>query len=248
MKLQHLTLALTLLGGSLATPAAHAYVTYFGEDMPGTGAGNSTAAEQKFLAALDGDIFMQDFEGFSYGPRKPSLVFDFNEHLQATMSGGDNLGVNNARDGRYSVGDGTEKYWQAPESSSSFSITFNQSISGFGFYGIDIGDFGAALKIRLSNGLVFDINHMLGNNGSTSGSLLYFGLVADSPSEYFTSIEFFSDKIGTGPTDYFGFDNMTVAWPGQQVSEPGGWALLGLGMIGLGWRARQTRQTLVQGS
>lgn len=238
MEKKSLTPAILVLSGCLFSASAQAYVVHFGEDLAGAGTNHAQAAETSFLTSLSGNVYHEDFESFAYGPYN-NLALTFDSSFSANlMSGTTNTGVNSARDGRFSVGDESRKYWQAPESLSSFVIRFTQPISAFGFYGIDIGDWGAQLSVRLSNGQVFDLGHSLGESGSTNSSLLYFGLQASSLSETFDSVEFYSTVSDSRTTDYFGFDKMTVALPNGQVSEPAGWALLGLGMLGLGWRSR----------
>jgi hypothetical protein len=46
----------------------------------------------------------------------------------------------------------------------------------------------------------------IGSSGSTDGSVLYFGIIANNPDEYFTSVLF---DMSTGEGDFFAFDNMT---------------------------------------
>ncbi len=78
----------------------------------------------------------------------------------------------------------------------------------FGFYGIDIGDFGGQLVLNLigESTRQVTVSNTVGTYGSTDGSVLYFGIIANNPEEYFTSVLF---HMSTGEGDFFAFDNMT---------------------------------------
>jgi hypothetical protein len=70
------------------------------------------------------------------------------------------------------------------------------------------------------------VPNTIGENGSTSGSVLYYAFL-DNANTY-TNIEF-SD---TSVPDVFAFDNITVGSV-SAAPEPGAFALMGFGMVAL---------------
>ena len=90
--------------------------------------------------------------------------------------------------------------------SGNFSIDFSEPVAAFGFYGIDIGDFGGQITLALSNGstTTLTIPNSINGNG---GSVLYYGVVAQNSGEVFTNAVFGDTASGI---DYFGFDDFTV--------------------------------------
>lgn len=159
--------------------------------------------------------------------------------------------------GRYSVasvakpGDGVgSKFWYAEVSadkSADFTVTFSQDIAAFGFYGIDIGDFNGLMSIELldASGKVIttiDVGNLattgtIDGSGDAAGSVLFFGVIAQSTTELFRSIHFVTS--GTD-VDGFAFDNFTIADACQAglctstgVPEPGSLALLAGGLFGI---------------
>jgi PEP-CTERM motif-containing protein len=119
----------------------------------------------------------------------------------------------------------------------SFSLSFTSPISAFGFYGTDIGDFGGQLTLALtgSNGSTsLIVPHTIGQDGSTSGSDLYFGFY-DLANTY-TGISFTNNSV----TDNFAFDDFSIGSLSQVtpitggVPEPSTWAMMILGFVGAG--------------
>lgn len=238
--------ALALL--SVAPMPANALImTYFGEDLNSSASTplgaltNSSAAAANFLAGLTG-VGTETFESLS---GSTPLNLNFAGAGTATLSGGSgsvvslaNSSVTNGA-GRYGItrDGGTERYYEVQAGGSgNFTISFSSAIAAFGFYGIDIGDFGGTLQLQLSGGstALLNVPNTVGSNGSTDGSVLFYGFISNSAAETVTSISFLTS---TGQGDIFALDNMTVGSLEQVVAgvPEGGssLAMMGLALAGI---------------
>jgi hypothetical protein len=175
---------------------------------------NADAARTNFFSNLSG-VGTESFESFPAGSTTVSP--NFGAAGTATLSGGtvqsQPSGTNGA--GRYPIS-GNQFY---ETSNATFTIAFNQPIAAFGFYGIDIGDFGGQLTLHATGG--GDVILTVPNNISSAadGSVLYFGFY-DTAATY-TSISFGNTAAGT---DFFGFDDFSIGSTSQVVAgvpEPG---------------------------
>lgn len=233
----------------LAPHSASAYQIFFGEDLNNsatTALGatpNATQAENQFQNVLSG-VGTEDFEGFANGLGAP-LGLTFPGAGNATLSGGSGAvssvtaGQTNGA-GRYGTS-GTNFFEVSAGGAGNFVVDFSSSVAAFGFYGIDIGDFGGQLQIQLNDtaNTLITVNNTVGSGGSTDGSVLFFGIVAEDGDEEFTQASFLTS---TGQGDVFAFDDMTVGSRQQVISEPATIATLAIGMAGLTMfrRARRT--------
>jgi hypothetical protein len=228
---------------------AQAFQVFFGEDLnnsnfvPLASFPNASGAKSNFLSNLVG-VGTEDFEGFATGTSRPlNLTFPGSTgNIIATLSGGGGkinsvpVGSTNGF-GRYGTS-GTNFWEVAAGGSNYFQVDFDTAVGAFGFFGIDIGDFGGQLMLELSNGTIesFTVPNTVGRSGSTDGSVLFFGIVAEDPSETFMSVNFLTT---TGGGDVFAFDDFTVGDIEQiqpnPVPEPA--SVLGLlifGVVGTG--------------
>ena len=110
---------------------------------------------------------------------------------------------------------------------------FDQAVAGFGFYGTDIGDFNGQVTVDLLSGTTetYTVNNTI--NGP-DGALLFWGII--DTDNAFTKITFGNTNTGT---DFFGFDDMTIAAVGQVVPVPAAAWLFGSALFATGWFRRR---------
>lgn len=213
---------------------------FFATDVTGSSSTRATnvlsgVARNSFFTNLLG-VGTEDFESLAGQAAPLPLVFP--GAGTATLVGGGSVisqGAGTNGVGRYPTSG--RNYFEATSSDaggSTFAINFAAPVAAFGFYGVDIGEFGSQLTLRFSlvGGGVADwqlpYTATNGTDTERDGSLLYAGFINTTQ---FTSVQF----LGTNSNDVFAFDDMTIGSL-QQVRvtpEPSTYMLLGAGLAGV---------------
>ena len=222
---------------------AQAYSIYFGEDLstaignrvsPLPALPNASQAEADFLAGLSG-VGTEDFENFTVGKRAPNTL-TFPGVGTATLSGNgsvNSISSSASSGGVYPIF--SDRNWLTYAGNGGLNLNFSQGVGALGFYLSDLELYKLVLDLTLTDGsnrqLLVD-NSVLPD--ARSGSVLYYGLIAENQSELFTSVSLgFAGSGGDG----VGLDNITIGSFEQKVSTPEPSSLLGLfafGAVGAG--------------
>lgn len=146
------------------------------------------------------------------------------------------------RNGRYSVlPEQTTNFYEAAivRSGTNFSLSFDQAVAGFSFFGMDLGDFGGVIDLELLNqaggvAQTIHLNDFISTSATgNQGGALFLGVTSDVSTSDFWGVRF----VGTLPAapdtcgplstadactgDVFAFDRFTVATRSQLASSSG---------------------------
>lgn len=250
-------IGLAALAISAATTAHAVPATYFGQDptanMTVPVGSQAVAAQNAFTSTLNPSVASEGFESGFVRNQAPSLTL-FGGAATLTGSGKIqtdrcSITVNGTEcPGRFNTtGNTASPTGQTPtdghwfQSSSSFTITFDNVVSAFGFFLTDFGDYGSSLSLDLINGNGTTTIGVPGFSPSQTGSLEFFGFTTDGPGYNSITFNILQNQDPTlnptGGTDIVGFDDLLIgslpAQPGGTVPEPATLALAGMGLLGL---------------
>jgi hypothetical protein len=253
--------AAALMLGSFAAQAAP--LTFFGSDagaggkFPTDATNPAVAAQAAFeaqVAVTKSEAFTSSSAGSIRGAANSTPIFgggagtltQVDPNTDASNLLGAVIKSGNEAFGRFNTTGGSASgAWI--ETDWTFTVNIGERVGAFAFFGTDFGDFDGGLAIELFDGANSVATNVFLDNGQPfvtgpgSGSLLFFGYVADV-GKLFDRIEFRISQAGG--FDTLGFDDLRVghlrAPPTGTVPEPGSLALAGLALFAAGW-ARKAR-------
>jgi len=241
-------IALSLTGASMiiamaAPMAANAAVTTFTGQDDGAAIGgtftNSNAAWANFYnSALSySSLVSTGFEtlatGFSTSYALPTATLTLNAFNYGNEFSGISQGNTLGNLYGFDVGNGTGKWLGFPGGTA--TITFDGLSNSFGFYATGIqSTFGTVFQVTYGDGTTSTLDIPINDNGGVS----FFGF---TDSQAFKSVTI-SRPGGDSGTDAWGIDNLTYGLTVAAVPEPSTWAMMILGIAGIGMAARRSRR------
>lgn len=224
MKIKSLVLTTSIAVSGIivsgAVTPASAFTVFLGEDIGANsniGAiPNSIATKSSFLSNLTGSA-TEGFEKFNFGSSAATLKGIIGGSIQtknSLFSGVSNMPYN----GRFAIS-GSKYYEVGSKAGTTTTFTFAKPIAAFGFYATDLeNQEGLTLQLNDTNNTLLTFQRTAAVN--TSGSALYYGLIAQNPGETFSSITLkLASVTSAKENDRFGIDNLTVATLAQLKSS-----------------------------
>jgi hypothetical protein len=223
-----------------AAGSAQATSTFYGEDA-GTGSEsvrlaawpNSDAAAGAFTANIT-NYGVESFEAFADDTPLDGQGLVFTNGVTATFYG--SMSVNQVPTGTNGLGRyPTDGINYLEGSTAAFRIEFDQEITAFGFYGIDIGDFlgKATIELYAGDDLIWS-GDVPSDVPAAYSSVLFLGIGTDTAFDTVVIKNSYPGPIGNG--DGFGFDEMIV---GSYVPAPSAILLGGIGTCLISWLRRR---------
>lgn len=227
---------------------ASADQVYRGFDANGGGGAlvsfpNSDAAQAAYLAAASA-VQTQNFEGMGLGGVPATWTFSGGLQAaygnQATVQGSIATGVSASQ--TYGS-DGTRYlYSETAPGSGFFTLKFDSSVNGIGFYISDASDWfnsqnvpGASyIEIMNGNSVVSTVDLFTQSPSNIqSGGMMYFGIVTDASFDGIRVAQPLRADGGTSESDAVGFDQFTISVP-----TPGAAGVLAMAGLAMGRRRR----------
>eukprot|EP00968_Pinguiococcus_pyrenoidosus_P007276 scaffold482_cov247-Pinguiococcus_pyrenoidosus.AAC.25 len=218
-------LTILALGLGQASAQMCAGEVFFGEDrnpddtqnnvLPLPATPNADEARDMFFLGIDNPS-TEDLESLAVGDTSASLVFP-GSGVTATLQGGE-VRADPPVNGQYAIS--PENYFSTDDD---FSITFSESITAFGFFGVDIGDVQGVLTFTAirTDGTTCTLNIPHEVDGP-SGGVLYFAYI--DLAESFIGVSFTNSE---GNRDRYveetrnAGNNSTCGVPARIRSSPG---------------------------
>lgn len=229
--------------------AAGATITVTQGNVNNAPAANLTTARANWevsIAPTVGSSALETFESYAAGTHYSALntaVGEFTAGGQgSTGSGTGSVQVSvlsnpNVFSGRFNYTTGGAKWL---DSNDITLVTLNFAnvlfpVNYLSFFMTDVNDVNGSLKLKLMDGTTTEVPIMPGSGANASGASYLFTYSGDA----LTSIQW----VNNSRNDGFGIDDVYIASRESSVDtvpEPGTWAMIGGGLLGLGlWRKRR---------
>jgi len=234
MKRMAFAIALATAAAGLGSTQAQAASVFFGLDTSPGGtvpaAGNANTARSNFLAAISGDVGVEDIDGVSISGGNLTGASFGSTGVTATGSGASTFQVNTAGQFGMFATSGSAYI----RSNTGFSITFSEAVSAFGFFMTDPFELNLLTTFTIPDiqTAALDTRQL----DVASGALAFWGIVGGA-GETFDEVTI--DWSGT--TENVGFDDLTIGTTVSAVPLPAALPLLAAALGGLGILSRRRR-------